>query len=182
MTKPVREGSSIGVTVVRKPEVPDVKNDAWCQSPVDKFIVAKLEGKGITPNVPADKRTLIRRGLKAETTSAVTALASEKTKPLASRVAAVFALKQALGEKSHDALVKLTADATIAPWALRALTDREDQLANVPVQPALAALASAEPSSTTTISKGRPDSVPTTWAPSLVDARRLPRATRPPAC
>ena len=90
------------------------------------------------------QRTLIRRGLKTDTTASVTALAADKSKPLASRVAAVFALKQALGEKSHDALVKLTADATIAPWALRALTDREDQLANVPVQPALAALASAD--------------------------------------
>ncbi|NBV22818.1 MAG: heme-binding protein [Proteobacteria bacterium] len=90
------------------------------------------------------QRTLIRRGLKADTTASITALAADKSKPLASRVAAVFALKQALGEKSHEALTKLTADATIAPWALRALTDREDQLGNVPVQPALTALASPD--------------------------------------
>ncbi len=44
-----------------KPTVPEVKNAAWCQSPVDNFIVAKLEEQGLKPNPIADKRTLIRR-------------------------------------------------------------------------------------------------------------------------
>ena len=44
-----------------KPAVPEVKGSAWCQSPVDNFIVAKLEEKGLKPNPIADKRTLIRR-------------------------------------------------------------------------------------------------------------------------
>ena len=44
-----------------QPAVPQVKNAAWGQSPVDNFILAKLDEKGLKPNPPADKRTLIRR-------------------------------------------------------------------------------------------------------------------------
>jgi hypothetical protein len=44
-----------------KPTVPAVKNPSWGQSPVDNFILAKLEAQGFTPNPIADKRTLIRR-------------------------------------------------------------------------------------------------------------------------
>jgi len=44
-----------------KPEVPEVKDAAWCQTPVDNFILSKLEAKGLKPNPPADRRTLIRR-------------------------------------------------------------------------------------------------------------------------
>ena len=44
-----------------QPAVPEVKNATWGQSPVDNFILAKLEAKGLKPNPPADKRTLIRR-------------------------------------------------------------------------------------------------------------------------
>jgi hypothetical protein len=46
---------------VKKPAVPAVKDTSWAKTDVDKFIVAKLEGKGMKPNPPADKRTLIRR-------------------------------------------------------------------------------------------------------------------------
>lgn len=41
--------------------VPKVRNTRWVQSPVDAFILAKLEEKGLTPNPAADRRTLIRR-------------------------------------------------------------------------------------------------------------------------
>ena len=40
---------------------PDVSNPDWCQTPVDNFILAKLDENGLKPNPPADKRTLIRR-------------------------------------------------------------------------------------------------------------------------
>src|SRR5438105_3641040 len=40
---------------------PAVKNAAWVKSPIDAFIAAKLEEKGLSPAAPADKRTLIRR-------------------------------------------------------------------------------------------------------------------------
>ena len=44
-----------------KPAVPQVKDSTWCKTPIDNFIVAKLEEKGLKPNPIADKRTLIRR-------------------------------------------------------------------------------------------------------------------------
>lgn len=44
-----------------KPSVPAVKNAAWVKSPVDAFILAKLEEKNLTPAPPADKLTLLRR-------------------------------------------------------------------------------------------------------------------------
>jgi hypothetical protein len=40
---------------------PRVKNTAWPVSPIDHFILAKLEDKGLTPALPADRRTLLRR-------------------------------------------------------------------------------------------------------------------------
>jgi hypothetical protein len=46
---------------VRAGPPPAVKGADWCRTPVDQFIVARLEEKGLTPSVEADKRTLLRR-------------------------------------------------------------------------------------------------------------------------
>lgn len=46
---------------VQPPAVPAVNDPAWGRSPVDNFVLAKLEAAGLHPNPPADKRTLIRR-------------------------------------------------------------------------------------------------------------------------
>jgi hypothetical protein len=45
----------------QRPGVPQVNNSAWVRTPVDAFILAKLESKRLTPAPPADKFTLIRR-------------------------------------------------------------------------------------------------------------------------
>jgi mono/diheme cytochrome c family protein len=44
-----------------RPALPKVKDGSWCRTPIDHFILAKLEEKGITPNRPAERRKLIRR-------------------------------------------------------------------------------------------------------------------------
>ena len=44
-----------------KPTVPEVKDASWPKTPVDNFILARLEEKDLKPNPPADKRALIRR-------------------------------------------------------------------------------------------------------------------------
>ena len=41
--------------------VPAVKNSAWSESIVDRFVLAKLEAAGLAPAPRAEKRTLIRR-------------------------------------------------------------------------------------------------------------------------
>jgi len=46
---------------VRRPAIPTVKNRAWVKSPIDAFVLAKLEKQGLRPAPPADRRTLIRR-------------------------------------------------------------------------------------------------------------------------
>src|SRR5665213_1844860 len=43
------------------PAIPPVADQAWCRSPIDRFILAKLEEKGLKPAPSADKRMLIRR-------------------------------------------------------------------------------------------------------------------------
>ncbi|HMC09671.1 MAG TPA: DUF1549 domain-containing protein, partial [Pirellulaceae bacterium] len=46
---------------VRDVAPPKVRNVAWPQSPVDCFILERLEEQSLSPAEPADKRTLIRR-------------------------------------------------------------------------------------------------------------------------
>jgi hypothetical protein len=46
---------------VKAPQQPPVKNPAWVRSPVDAFVLAELEQKGLAPATPADKRILLRR-------------------------------------------------------------------------------------------------------------------------
>ena len=40
---------------------PDVKAKKWVRTPIDNFVLAKLEAKGIAPNDAASRRVLIRR-------------------------------------------------------------------------------------------------------------------------
>jgi hypothetical protein len=44
-----------------RPPVPVVKNTRWVRNPIDAFILAKLEQRGLSPAPPADRRTLARR-------------------------------------------------------------------------------------------------------------------------
>ena len=44
-----------------KPAIPSVRDTTWTKTPIDKFVLAKLEAKGMKPSALADKRTLIRR-------------------------------------------------------------------------------------------------------------------------
>ena len=46
---------------LKKSEPPPVKNAVWAKTPIDHFILARLEEKGLAPGKPADQHTLIRR-------------------------------------------------------------------------------------------------------------------------
>ncbi|HVS39621.1 MAG TPA: PSD1 and planctomycete cytochrome C domain-containing protein [Gemmataceae bacterium] len=46
---------------IQRTDPPAVKDVSWPRDPVDRFILAKLEEKGLSPARAADKRTLLRR-------------------------------------------------------------------------------------------------------------------------
>jgi Protein of unknown function (DUF1549)/Protein of unknown function (DUF1553)/Planctomycete cytochrome C len=46
---------------VSRPSVPRVKRTDWCRTPIDAYILAKLEDEKLEPAPPADRATLIRR-------------------------------------------------------------------------------------------------------------------------
>jgi mono/diheme cytochrome c family protein len=46
---------------VRRPAVPEVKQRAWVRNPIDAFVLAELERRGIKPAPEAPPETLIRR-------------------------------------------------------------------------------------------------------------------------
>jgi hypothetical protein len=46
---------------VRNPPLPQVRKAAWAKAPIDRFVLAALEARGLEPGRAADKRTLIRR-------------------------------------------------------------------------------------------------------------------------
>ncbi len=60
-------------------------------------------------------------------------LAGDRSVGLAGRVAAIFTLKQLLGESCHSALASLYDDSTVREYVLRALTDRRSELKNIEV-------------------------------------------------
>jgi hypothetical protein len=46
---------------VKKQAVPPVNDKAWVKTPIDAFVLAKLEENDLKPNPPADRLTLLRR-------------------------------------------------------------------------------------------------------------------------
>ena len=46
---------------VRAQALPAVRDTQWSVSPIDRFILARLEDSGLAPSPPADRRTLLRR-------------------------------------------------------------------------------------------------------------------------
>ncbi len=65
-TKPANENSADGsdhwaFQPPTRPPLPEVQDASWPRTPVDHFVLAKMEAAGISPAPPADRRTLIRR-------------------------------------------------------------------------------------------------------------------------
>src|SRR3569832_413270 len=46
---------------VKTQVVPDVRNKKWVRSPIDAFVLAKLEANKLEPSVDADRASFIRR-------------------------------------------------------------------------------------------------------------------------
>jgi hypothetical protein len=46
---------------LRESDPPEVENEAWVRTPIDRFILARLEERGLSPTPAADQSKLIRR-------------------------------------------------------------------------------------------------------------------------
>jgi hypothetical protein len=46
---------------VSRPPVPAVKNSSWCRTPIDAFLLARLDSEGLHPTAEADRVSLVRR-------------------------------------------------------------------------------------------------------------------------
>jgi len=45
----------------KRPPLPEVRNAGWARTPIDRFVVARLEKEGLTPSPEAPLETLVRR-------------------------------------------------------------------------------------------------------------------------
>ena len=64
ITGPGKQPSGTGFWAFQppsEPAPPRVENTTWAASPIDRYILAALEAKGLRPTPPVDKRTLLRR-------------------------------------------------------------------------------------------------------------------------
>ncbi len=62
--KPSRSRSEPGWWSLRRlarPAIPPVQRSGWLRTPVDAFVLARMERAGLEPSPPAQRRTLIRR-------------------------------------------------------------------------------------------------------------------------
>lgn len=84
------------------------------------------------------QQELITRGKDA--TDAAWKLASDKSKPLYSRVAGMYAYSQLAKEGAIKNLAELTKEEDMKAFALRALSDRKPFLKEIPIEPFLSAL------------------------------------------
>lgn len=46
---------------VKRPALPTARASSWIATPIDAFVLARLEKEGLQPATPADRRTLLRR-------------------------------------------------------------------------------------------------------------------------
>ena len=86
------------------------------------------------------QREIVRRGRSPEATRGLGGLASDSSRPLYGRVAALFALKQLDGTGAHAVLRGLAGDDAVREFALRALADRKTECEGVDAGLFLAAL------------------------------------------
>ena len=109
-------------------------------------LVQVLAGDSHVRRIEA-QRAILRRSAQLGTgiDQQLLTLASDKTKSLNNRTAALFTYKQLRGAASTPAIARLVADPTIAALALRALGDDLTQARSIPIVTVTAQLKSTDP-------------------------------------
>ena len=110
----------------------------------DVNLVAQIGSASHTARLKG-QRDILRRGATPEIISSLEQLAAAQQVLLPSRVAAIFTLKQLLGEDAHPALLKLANDPAIREFALKAIADRKTQLSKTSIDPFVDALKDDNP-------------------------------------
>jgi putative membrane-bound dehydrogenase-like protein len=122
------EGENVGYIVQVKPKgyTPEPLPDYSKASETE--LINRLESPSARRRMEA-QRALIRKGITDPVAKALITFAEDAAKPLYSRIAAAFAIKQGtLPEVSDNLLGALSRrDAAIRPFAIRAAADREGQ-------------------------------------------------------
>lgn len=108
-----------------------------------KELVTILKSGSATARLDAQQELITRPAKQA--TEAAWKLASDKTLPLYTRVAGIYAYEQIAGESGVANLVKLASENDVKEYVLRALTDRKANLKDVPTDLFLTAMKDANP-------------------------------------
>jgi putative heme-binding domain-containing protein len=109
-------------------------------------LVQILDGPSNVRRIEAQRAILRRKAqLGPQAAPLLQALAADRAKPLASRVAALFTDKQLRGAQATASIAQLAADPTIAAWAIKALGDDLAQAKSIPLPVVTAALRSTDP-------------------------------------
>ena len=124
-----------GATHAPFPDLAKLSDENLVKGMISPSAVARLE----------TQREIIKRGKKPAFASALSSYIKDSKLTIPARVAAIFTYKQLLGAEANPLLASATADASIREFALRAMTDRKKELANVPVKPYLDGLKDANP-------------------------------------
>lgn len=104
-------------------------------------LVALLKAEGEVARLHAQQELITR----PQGAATAWKLAADKSLPLYTRVAGIFAYAQSARDKATDNLVKLTQENDVREYALKALSDRKPTLANVPIKPFMDAMKDSDP-------------------------------------
>jgi len=91
------------------------------------------------------QQEMLERGKKPLFAETVFALAKDPATDIEGRVCAIFTFKQLYGKDSTRYLAELVEDESVREFALRALTDRKNELEGVPVKPFVDGLTDKNP-------------------------------------
>ncbi|MCF0059290.1 c-type cytochrome [Dyadobacter sp. CY356] len=108
-----------------------------------KELVTILKSGSATARLDAQQELITRPAKQA--TETAWKLASDKSLPLYTRVAGIYAYEQIAGESGVANLVKLASENDVKEYVLRALTDRKGNLKNVPTELFLAGMKDTNP-------------------------------------
>ncbi len=117
------------------PDLKKLSDEALVKGVISPSAVARLE----------IQREIIARGKKPAFAKTLAGYIQDGKLSVPARVAAIFTYKQLMGAEANPTLASATADAAIREFALRAMTDRKKELANVPVKPYLDGLKDPNP-------------------------------------